>query len=137
MHRWGEKSFMGVNNVIFMEVLEWFDQSGRELAHRLPEQGSGEIKFGAQAIIRDSQAAVFYSNGTACDALGPARHALNAGCLWRKMPGSVPIADIRCLSLDSAGCAGKTSLQAQNSALHAALRQVHRHHPEPVETATQ
>ena len=68
---------MGVNNVVFMEVLEWFDQSGKELAHRLPEEGSGEIKFGAQTIVRDSQAAVFYSNGTACDALGPGRHTLS------------------------------------------------------------
>lgn len=68
---------MGVNNIVFMEVLEWFDNSGMELAHRLPPLGSGEIKFGAQAIVRESQAAVFYSSGVACDALGPGRHTLS------------------------------------------------------------
>lgn len=68
---------MGTNNVIFLEVLEWFDQSGREVSHRLPQEGSGEFKLGAQAIVRDNQAAVFYSQGTACDALGPGRHTIS------------------------------------------------------------
>ncbi|PLX40392.1 MAG: virion core protein (lumpy skin disease virus) [Deltaproteobacteria bacterium] len=67
---------MGTDNVFFLEVLEWFDDSGKELAHRIPEKGSGEIKFGAQLTVRDSQAAVFYSEGTACDALGPGQHTL-------------------------------------------------------------
>jgi len=67
---------MGTDNLVFMEVLEWFDPTGREVAHRLPEQGSGELKLGAQVIVRDSQAAVFYSGGVACDALGPGRHTL-------------------------------------------------------------
>jgi membrane protease subunit (stomatin/prohibitin family) len=67
---------MAIKDVVFLEVLEWFDQSGTEVAHRLPEQGSGEFKFGAQCIVRDSQAAVFYSGGVACDALGPGRHTL-------------------------------------------------------------
>ena len=68
---------MAIRDVIFLEVLEWFDQSGTEIAHRLPETGSGEFKFGAQCIVRDSQAAVFYSGGVACDALGPGRHTLS------------------------------------------------------------
>jgi membrane protease subunit (stomatin/prohibitin family) len=51
---------MGMNNVIFLEVIEWFDESGQELAHRIPEEGSGEIKYGAQLIVRESQVAVFY-----------------------------------------------------------------------------
>lgn len=38
---------MGTHNLIFLEFLEWFDESGRELVHRLPEQGSADIKFGA------------------------------------------------------------------------------------------
>lgn len=67
---------MAIKDVVFLEVLEWFDQSGTEVAHRLPEHGSGEFKFGAQCIVRDSQAAVFYSGGVACDALGPGRHSL-------------------------------------------------------------
>ena len=61
---------MGTNNVIFLEVIEWFDESGRELAHRIPEKGSGEIKYGAQMTVRESQAAVFFYNGKAYDAYG-------------------------------------------------------------------
>ncbi len=68
---------MGTDNLLFMEVIEWFDQSGYELAHRIPEKGSGELKLGAQVIVRDSQAAVYFSSGVACDALGPGRHTLS------------------------------------------------------------
>lgn len=67
---------MGTDNLIYLEVLEWFDPTGTEVVHRIPEKGSGEIKFGAQVIVRESQAAVFYSGGVACDALGPGRHTL-------------------------------------------------------------
>ena len=67
---------MGTNNVMFLEVIEWFDESGKELVHRIPESGSGEIKWGAQLTVRESQAAVFFYNGKACDAFGPGRHTL-------------------------------------------------------------
>ena len=70
---------MGVDNVLLLEALEWFDESGKELLHRLPEQGSGEIKFGAQLTVRDSQAAVLFYQGKACDAYGPGRHTLRTG----------------------------------------------------------
>jgi membrane protease subunit (stomatin/prohibitin family) len=67
---------MGTNNIVFLEVIEWFDETGRELVHRIPETGSGEIKFGAQLIVRESQAAVFFYNGKAFDAFGFGRHTL-------------------------------------------------------------
>lgn len=67
---------MGTNNTIFLEVIEWFDETGRELVHRIPEKGSGEIKFGAQLIVRESQAGVLFYKGKACDAFGPGRHTL-------------------------------------------------------------
>lgn len=67
---------MGTNNVVFLEVIEWFDESGAAIAHRIPERGSGEIKYGAQLVVRESQAAVFFYNGKAYDAFGPGRHTL-------------------------------------------------------------
>ena len=67
---------MGTDNVIFLEVIEWFDETGRELVHRIPEKGSGEIKFGAQLIVRESQAGILFYKGKACDAFGPGRHTL-------------------------------------------------------------
>ncbi len=67
---------MGADNIIFLENLEWFDESGHELVHRLPEQGSGEIKYGAQLTIRESQAGIFYYRGKAVGAFGPGRHTL-------------------------------------------------------------
>jgi len=54
---------MGSNNLLFLENLEWFDETGQELVHRLPEEGSGEIKYGAQLTLRESQAGVFYYKG--------------------------------------------------------------------------
>jgi membrane protease subunit (stomatin/prohibitin family) len=67
---------MGTNNIVFLEILEWFDDTGKELVHRIPEEGSGEIKFGAQLTVRESQAAVFYYQGKAVEAFGPGRHTL-------------------------------------------------------------
>ncbi|HQN18749.1 MAG TPA: SPFH domain-containing protein [Syntrophobacteraceae bacterium] len=67
---------MGTNNIVFLEVIEWFDETGKEMVHRVPESGSGEIKLGAQLIVRESQAAVFFYNGKACDAFGCGRHTL-------------------------------------------------------------
>ncbi len=67
---------MGSNNLIFLENLEWFDETGQELVHRLPEEGSGEIKYGAQLTLRESQAGVFYYKGKAVGAFGPGRHTL-------------------------------------------------------------
>ncbi|MFC1798937.1 SPFH domain-containing protein [Thermodesulfobacteriota bacterium] len=70
---------MGSNNLIFLENLEWFDDTGQELVHRLPEKGSGEIKYGAQLTIRESQAGVFFYKGKAVEAFGPGRHTLKTG----------------------------------------------------------
>lgn len=60
----------------FLEVLEWIDETGEEMVHRVPPEGTGEIKFGAQLVVNENQAAVFFRDGRALDVLGPGRHTL-------------------------------------------------------------
>ncbi len=70
---------MGTDNIVFLENLEWLDDTGQALVHRLPEKGSGEIKWGAQLTVRESQAAVFFYKGKAIEAFGAGRHTLKTG----------------------------------------------------------
>ncbi len=37
---------MGKDNVVFPEVLEWLDPTGREVAHRIPEGGVRGVRGG-------------------------------------------------------------------------------------------
>ncbi len=61
----------------FLEIIEWFDDTGKEIAHRIPEEGSGDIKYGAQLTVRESQAAIFFYEGKAYDAVGAGRYTLS------------------------------------------------------------
>ena len=61
----------------FLSVIEWFDESGQEIVHRIPQHGSAETKFGSQVIVRESQAAIFFRDGKGYDVLGPGRHTLS------------------------------------------------------------
>lgn len=70
---------MGQNNLVFLEVLEWFDKTGKEIIQRIPAEGSAEIKFGAQMIVRENQAGIFFYNGKAIHVFGPGRHMLKTG----------------------------------------------------------
>ncbi|WP_291321841.1 SPFH domain-containing protein [Desulfonatronospira sp.] len=67
---------MTADNLVFLENIEWFDRTGKELLHRKPQKGSGDIKFGAQLTVRESQAAVFFYKGKAVEVFGPGRHTL-------------------------------------------------------------
>lgn len=59
-----------------MEIIEFLDNSGETIVHRLPEEGSGEFKFGSQLIVRESQKAVFFRDGKALDVFSAGRHVL-------------------------------------------------------------
>ena len=61
----------------FIEVIEWFDETGETIVQRIPPEGSGEIKMGAQCIVRENQVAVFFRDGKALDGLGPGRHTIS------------------------------------------------------------
>jgi len=58
------------------EIIEWLDDTGKEMVHREPQSGSGEFRIGSQLVVRESQEAVFFRDGKAMDSLGPGRHTL-------------------------------------------------------------
>lgn len=61
---------------ILLEVIEWPDSAPDQMIHRYPASGPADIKLGAQLVVRETQSAVFYRDGKACDSFGPGRHTL-------------------------------------------------------------
>jgi len=59
-----------------MEVIEFLDNTGNVMVQRVPEDSSGEFKYGAQLIVRESQKAVFFRDGKALDVFNAGRHVL-------------------------------------------------------------
>lgn len=59
-----------------MEVIEYLDNSGKTMVKRMPDDGSTEIKWGAQLTVRESQEAVFFRDGKALDVFKVGRHVL-------------------------------------------------------------
>lgn len=69
---------MGVFDFIksqFIEVIEWTDDDINTMVYRFPVQNK-EIKMGAQLTVRESQSAIFVSEGQIADVYGPGRYEL-------------------------------------------------------------
>jgi membrane protease subunit (stomatin/prohibitin family) len=63
--------------VAILDLIEYVDERANELAHRIPEYGSGEFRLGSQCVVRESQRAIFVRDGKALDVLPPGRHTLS------------------------------------------------------------
>jgi len=59
-----------------LEIIEHFDRSGEEIVARFPQEGSADIKMGAQLVVHETQEAVLFRDGKALDVFGPGRHTL-------------------------------------------------------------
>ena len=59
----------------FVDVIEWTDSSVDTMVYRFQRYGN-EIKFGAKLTVRESQVAVFVSEGEIADILGPGLYEL-------------------------------------------------------------
>lgn len=64
-----------------IDVVEVTDESGREMVHRVPENGAGDFKFGSQVIVREQQTAVFFRDGKSMDVFGAGRHTITTANL--------------------------------------------------------
>jgi len=59
-----------------IDLIEYPDEMRDEIVHRFPETGQGSYRIGSQLVVRESQSAVFFRDGTALDVFGPGRHTI-------------------------------------------------------------
>jgi membrane protease subunit (stomatin/prohibitin family) len=62
-----------------LSVLEWKDDSGAEMVWRHPD--GGELAFGSQLVVSESQWAIFFRDGRALDTFTTGRHTLTTANL--------------------------------------------------------
>lgn len=60
-----------------IDVVEFMDETGNEIVHRIPERGSGDFRFGSNVIVRENQVALFYRDGKAMDVFDPGKHVIS------------------------------------------------------------
>ena len=58
------------------DIVEFMDEAGTEMVHRVPERGSGDFRIGSQVIVRESQAAVFFRDGRSLDVFNAGSHTI-------------------------------------------------------------
>ena len=59
-----------------LKVIQFFDETGRSLVHRIPASGSVAIQVGAQLIVHENQEAIFFRDGQAMDLFTAGRYTL-------------------------------------------------------------
>lgn len=59
-----------------IDVIQFFDETGKTMVHREPQDGSAAFRMGTQLIVQDSQTAIFYRDGKALDVFQAGRHTL-------------------------------------------------------------
>jgi membrane protease subunit (stomatin/prohibitin family) len=59
-----------------IDVVQFFDETGKTLVHREPQDGSASYRLGTQLIVQDSQSAIFMKDGKILDVFKAGRHTL-------------------------------------------------------------
>ncbi len=65
-----------MENKRIVDIVEYGNMSATEMVKKFPEAGAADIQWGAQLIVRETQAAVFFKDGKALDTFMPGRYTL-------------------------------------------------------------
>ena len=60
----------------FIDIIEWTDDTADTMVHRF-QRYDNEIKYNAQLVVRQAQAAVFVNQGTVADVFMPGQYTLS------------------------------------------------------------